>query len=257
MALEIHDRQRPQGGLVRTLLLARPEKRNALDVAHLSQLGTALDAAGREPNVRVVVVAAQGKSFCAGYDLSQPFEAEAPDALVVKTMAAVRSFPRPTIARVEGAAFGAGLELAISCDFRLATCGASFCLPPAKLGIAYAPEGLARLIALVGVARAKSLAFTGRVVDAGEAKEMNLVDELLEGEAAMTARLSGLGDQLADVAPNAVALMKRTFAALEPSLSAAERAVLESERIALFGSEDAAEGLAAFAARRPPLFRGR
>lgn len=272
MALLVLDRERPHGGVVRTLVLSRPEKRNALDPAHLGLLGEALAAAAADVRVRVVVLTAQGKAFSAGYDLTKAFDPDAPDALVVKTMAAVRACPVPTIAQVEGAAFGAGLELAISCDFRVAGDDATFCLPPAKLGIAYAPEGLARLVALVGTRQARLLAFTARVVASREALEMGLIDErvapdtettdeMLAGARAtlspVEARVAQLADAIADLAPLAVRLMKRTFESLTPAMDAAARASLERERVALFRSEDAAEGLAAFGARRPPDFKGR
>jgi enoyl-CoA hydratase/carnithine racemase len=256
VALTIADRARPHGGLVRTLTLARPEKRNALDREHLVALGSAVARAAREPLVRVLVISAAGSAFSAGYDLSTPFDAEAPDTLVMRTMALVRASPLPVVAAVQGAAFGAGLELAMSADLRLASDAATFCLPPAKLGIAYASEGLARLVSLVGTAAARRLAFTGEVLDATEALRIRLIDGLTTAEG-LAAKVHELADRLADAAPLAVRTMKATFNALEPVLPAEHRAAFEEERVALFTSEDAAEGLAAFAERRLPVFRGR
>ncbi len=257
MALLVTDRPGPAGGLLRTVALARPEKRNALDAEHLDGLRDAFEDAGQDGAVRVVVLAATGTAFSAGYDLTQSFEPGAPDALVIETMAAIRRCPRPTIACVQGAAFGAGLELALSCDFRLATAQAFFCLPPAKLGIAYAPEGLARLAAIVGLTRAKDLAFTGRVVAAAEALRLGLIDEVLADAQTLEALARKRADALAETAPNAVSLMKRIFGLLEPALDRADRAAIERERTALFFSDDAAEGLTALATKRPPVFQGK
>jgi enoyl-CoA hydratase/carnithine racemase len=258
LPLHVADRARPHGGLVRTLTLSRPERRNALDPTHLELLREAVAAAEAEPLVRVVVVTGEGSAFCAGYDLAAPFpEGDAtPDEIVVRTMEAVRRARMPVVARVNGPAFGAGFELAISADLRVASTAASFCLPPARLGIAYAPEGLGRLVGLVGIAASRRLAFTGDVVDARTARELGLVDELaLEPE--LDAHVERLADRLADAAPMAVAAMKRTFNALETRLDEEERRVALEDRRACYASEDVAEGLAAFAEKRPARFRGR
>jgi enoyl-CoA hydratase/carnithine racemase len=250
----VSDRARPHGGLVRTLTLSRPDRRNALDPEHLARLVDAFDAAEADPLVRAVVLQGEGKAFCAGWDLSHPFDPADPDGPVRRAMARVRACALPVVARVEGAAFGAGLELAISADLRVAGPGASFCLPPAKLGIAYAPEGLARLVALVGTAAARRMVFGAGVVDAQEALRIGLVDALSDEPEAHVARLV---DALADTAPLAVRMMKRTLDALEPAMPPDARAAMEPARQALFASQDAAEGLAAMVERRPAKFLGR
>jgi enoyl-CoA hydratase/carnithine racemase len=259
MSVLVEDRARPGGGLVRTVTIARPDRRNALDPSHLQDLGSALVAAAGDPQVRALVIAGQGTAFCAGYDLGNPLAAagaEAPDALVLETMAAVQACQLPTIARVQGPAFGAGLHLAIACDLRVASEKASFCLPPAKLGIAYAPEGLSRLAALVGTSTARRLAFTGEVVSASRALALRLVDELT-GTDDLDARVEALANALADAAPLAVRAMKRSFNALEAALASEARALAEQDRLACYGSEDAREGLRAFAEKRAPVFLGR
>lgn len=258
MPIRIEDRARPHGGLVRTFTLARPDRRNALDPAHLELLTQAIAEAAASADVRVVVITGEGSAFSAGYDLSAPFPTgeTAPDTIVVTTMAAVRACALPTIARVQGPAFGAGLELALSCDVRIAKPAASFCLPPAKLGIAYAPEGLARLAAIVGPSTAKRLVFTGEVVSANRALELGLIDELaLDGT--LDARVTALADAMADTAPLAIRAMKRTFEALEARLDPAARARAELDRLACYSSADAEEGVAAFAEKRAPRFTGR
>jgi enoyl-CoA hydratase/carnithine racemase len=255
----VDDRPRPGGVLIRTLTLSRPDRRNALDPEHLALLSTRIAEAGAAEAVRALVITGAGTAFCSGYDLSVPLApagGEAPDDPVIRAMAAVRSCPLPVIARVNGAAFGAGLELAISCDVRVVSDAASFCLPPARLGIAYAPEGLARLVALVGTSRARRIVFTGEVLTAAAAGAAGLVDELATA-ADLDARVEALADAFAGTAPLAVRTMKRTLNALEPRLDVQTRAAFEADRLACFASEDAAEGVRAFAGRRTPVFRGR
>ncbi len=261
MALRVDDRARPHGGLVRTLTLDRPERRNALDPDHLRALMIALEAAAADRLVRAIVITGHGSAFCAGYDLSNSLTPpadtdEAPDSLVMQTMAAVRACPLPIVGRVNGPAFGAGLELAISCDVRIAANSASLCLPPAKLGIAYAPEGLARLVSLVGTSTARRMTFAAEVIPAAQALTWRLVDEVVSPEELDT-RVDSLANAFADTAPLAVRAMKKTFNALEPSLSADARRVAEIDRLECYRSADAAEGLQAFAEKRAARFSGR
>lgn len=259
MAILVDDRTRPHGGLVRTITIARPDRRNALDPDHLKQLFDAVLAAEQHGLVRAIVITGQGSAFCAGYDLGVPLEGTPlgpPDARVVDTMTAVRNCALPIVARVNGPTFGAGLELAISCDLRVASDKATFCLPPAKLGIAYAAGGLARLGALVGTAGARRLALTAMVVDAAQALDMGLVEELVAAEE-LDARTEVLSNMLADGAPLAIQAMKRTLNALEARLAPEALALAERDRMVCYASEDAAEGVRAFAEKRAPAFRGR
>ena len=249
MALLTTDAPVPAGGVVRTLHLSRPDKRNALNRDQLARLQEALLTAAADDAVRAVLLTGAGKAFCAGYDLDEPFDPAAPDGAVITTMSLLRDLPRPTVAWVHGAAFGAGLELAISADVRVVAPDASFCLPPARLGIAYAEEGLRRLTSLVGTAQARRLALGGVVVDAPEALRIGLGDvpgDLTAAEA--------LTVQLATGAPLAVRHMKATLQRIERV--EASGAAHESHRRALFFSADALEGRAAFLERRPPVFRG-
>lgn len=263
MALLVNDVCRTDGTFIRTLKIARPERRNALDAEHLRLLATALEEAACTPAVRVVVITGEGGAFCSGYDLGTPLTPQhdadpgaAPDELVVRTMALVRACPLPIVARVNGPAFGAGLELAVSCDLRVASTNASFCLPPARLGIAYSSEGLARLASLVGTASARRMTFTAQVLQAHEARRLGLVDELVEPDFLDDA-VDALAGRIAEAAPLAVRAMKRTLNALEPKLTEAQRAAAEEARHACYASDDAAEGLRAFREKRPPRFTGR
>lgn len=254
--MKVSDRVTESGALVRTLTLSRPERRNALDAGRLQALENAVVAAGANERVRAVVVAGEGQAFCAGYDLSVPFPEEAPDGLVVRAMNALRHCLRPTVARVQGPAFGAGLELALSCDVRIASFDASFCLPPAKLGIAYAPGGLARLASLVGTSKARLMAFTGRVVSAKQALSWGLVDEVVSPDE-LDASVKAVADEMANASPLAVLAMKKTLNGLEASLSPDGLAEAERDRLACYRSADLQEGLRAFRQKQRPRFTGR
>lgn len=256
MTLATVDRTSPSGAIVRTLRLVRPERRNALDPPLLSVLRAALFEAEGSSSVRALVVTGEGSAFCAGYDLTVPFSTDAPDGPVVETMQAVRLCPLPTVARVNGAAFGAGLELAVSCDLRVASTDARFCLPPARLGIAYAPEGLARLSTIVGSARARRLAFTGETIDAKTALAWGLVDACVP-PSALDDETARLADELADNAPLAIRAMKKTLNRLEHALATDERAEAEAERLVCYRSEDLKSGLDAFRRREKARFTGR
>lgn len=254
--LRIHEREAPAGGIIRTLTLVRPERRNALSPELLDELSVAVSGAFREPGLRALVITGEGTAFCSGYDLGHPLAGEAPDAPVVRAMSKVRRCPVPVIARINGAAFGAGLELAASCDLRIATSDATFCLPPARLGIAYAPDGLARLVSLIGTAATRRLVFTGNVIDASEAHRLGLVDELATDAADLDERVDRVVDRIATSAPLAVSAMKRTLNALEAGLTSEQRGVAEEDRRVCFDSDDAREGIEAFRDRREPRFRG-
>lgn len=249
-------------GLVRILTIDNPQKRNALDYGLLADLTRACKDAARD-RVRCLVIRGSGDAFCSGFDLGS-MEAEAPagdrpDLAVERAMEAVEAVPCPTVAFVNGPAFGAGCELAVTCDLRVARAGAQLGMPPAKLGVVYAAAGLRRFLALVGPSHAREMFFTGRPLDAATAKGIGLVDRVLEAAEAEAGAMA-LADEIARNAPLAVQGMKRILRLLEASH---ERGLTESERIEVsdlrsraFDSADLREGRAAWAERRPPRFTG-
>jgi enoyl-CoA hydratase/carnithine racemase len=248
-------------GTVRVLTLSHPERRNALTPALLDELAVAYSPESTS-GVRAFVLRGEGgKAFCSGYDLealAPAGEGELPDDAIQRTLALMEAHPAPTVACIEGAAYGAGFELATACDVRVAASSARFCLPPARLGVVYAPEGLARLVSLVGLGQARRLALTACVVDATDAHAMGLVEQLvLDGVAAHAAAL-GMAQAFAAGAPLAVAGMRQVFTALSRGpLDGAERDRLRALRRAAFNSEDVQEGRAAFLEKRAPVFKGR
>jgi enoyl-CoA hydratase/carnithine racemase len=251
-------------GAVRVLTLENLQKRNALDFASLAELEEACAAAARD-GVRCLVFRGAGeKAFCSGFDIAAiptgPQEGDRPDLAVERAMEAVEAVPCPTIAFLNGAAFGAGAELAATCDLRVARPGVQLGMPPAKLGVVYAPAGLRRFLHLVGPARARELFFTGRPVDADVALDIGLVDRLVPADQAEGAALA-LAEEIAGNAPLAVQGMKRILrlldAAAERGFTALERAEIADLRRRAFESDDVREGRDAFLQKRPPRFTGR
>jgi len=243
-------------GGVQILTLDRPKRRNALTPALLEALAQALRP---DPEVRALVLEARGPTFCAGYDLGQlAADAEAarlPDARIQEVMTLLEGHPAPSVALVHGSAFGAGCELACACDFRIGTPDALFCMPPVRLGVIYAPDGVWRVARLVGLQRARVMFLTTREVPAKEALSWGLLDECLPDA---QARGRQLAEELAAGAPLAVRGLRRSLAHLgRAPLEAADRVELETLRAEAFASADAHEARTAIKERRPPRWRGR
>lgn len=174
-----------KGREVALLTLSNPDKRNALDPTMFAALGAALAELAQGPDaVSAAVVTSSGPLFSAGYDVSAlPDE---PDEEWLRghggftaTMKLLCEGPLPTVAALPGAAIGAGCELALSCDLRVAHPGVTLCMPPVRLGLIYTPEGMARLMALCGAARARRLLLLGESLPAELAATWGLIDEVV------------------------------------------------------------------------------
>ncbi len=251
----------PAAGVAR-LTISNPDKRGALDEAILAGFVSTLQGL----DARCVVVTGERGNFSAGFDfdaLASRLTSGDADGLASDPLAAalesIEHFPYPTLAALDGHALGGGLEVALACDVRLAAAGATFGMPPSKLGVVYSHTGIRRFIETVGPARTRELFLCGRRIDAGTAQAWGLVNwvcepDALEGEAV------GLGAELAAAAPLAQVGNKRVIGAvaaaggpLSPEL---ERELRELRRAA-FASEDLREALHAFTERRPPRWQGR
>jgi len=249
-------------GFVRVLTIDNQAKRNAFDYRSLAELEAACRKAA-EDQVRCLVLRGAGdRAFSSGFDIGAMDGpgGERPDLAVERAMEAVEAVPCPTVAFVNGAAFGAGCELAVTCDLRVARFGAQLGMPPAKLGVVYAAAGIRRFLALVGPAHAREMLFTGRPVDAEAARAMGLVDRVVEPDRAEAEALE-LAEEIAQNAPLAVQGMKRILRLL---VAAHERGLTEEEREEVvllrgraFASADLKEGRAAWAERRAPRFQGK
>jgi enoyl-CoA hydratase/carnithine racemase len=241
-------------GGVRALTLVSAGRRNAIDEETLEQLEKALSDS---KDVRCWLVRGSQGHFCSGYDLNalkalEPHEAM-PDERLGQVFDALAQQSAPVVAYVEGAAYGAGFELACACDFRIGHATSVFCAPPAKLGIVYAAKGIRRIARVVGLGRARSMFLSGRKVESAEALALGLLDELANEERAIA-----FCRELADLSPLALAGMKRVLHSLEGGpVSREELADIDQLRRQSFSSEDAKEGRAALLEKRPPKFSGR
>jgi enoyl-CoA hydratase len=244
--------------------LNRPDKLNALDFALLAELGALVAELAARPiasRPRVLVVTGAGdKAFVAGADIAamagqSPEQARAFSEHGQRVGRALEEAPFPSIAAVNGFALGGGCELALSCDFIVASERARFGQPEAGLGLLPGFGGTQRLVRRVGIGHARELVYTGAVIDAVRAKAIGLANEVVP-HAELLARTKELGRAIAEKAPLAIAAAKRLMhRGPEISLDAA----LELETTAFgaaFATKDAREGMDAFLAKRAPKFSG-
>ena len=221
----------------------RHERRNALDAAHCEDLRAAVTglAAG---GARAVVITGTGSSFCAGADLGGAYDGGFRDALYAM-LTAITGTAIPVLAAVNGPAIGAGAQLAIACDLRVAAPPASFGIPTARLGLAVDPWTIRRLAALCGTGTAQAMLIGCDTIDAERAYHSGLASRLGDRAAAM-----GWARELAALAPLTLAYSKQALN--DPGASDLIKAYE-----ACWASEDCAEGQRARAEKRPPRFGGR
>ena len=232
-----------------TITINRPERRNALNLDVLYRLGDTLNALKDDREVRVVVLRGAGeKAFSAGMDIGGiPTVAE---ETVKKggnpidyAMESIISYPYPVIAMIYGAAMGAGCDLAVTCDLRIAADTARMGINPVKLGLVYPPAGIQRLINVVGLPRAKEIGLVNLVVPADELSSVTYA----------------LAREIAENAPLAVSTTKTMFNKLlkYQRLSAEDEVEIMALLDSVMRSEDAKEGPMAFIQKRKPAFKGR
>ena len=245
-------------GLVGVATIDRQERRNALNASLCEDLRARLESPG---DSRVVVITGAGTAFCSGADLVTRFEGEerqAEDTLrpaFEQLMNAIEAFPGPVIAAVNGPAIGAGMQMAVACDFRVVAPTATFSIPAAKLGLVLSPSNIQRLALLVGPARARDLLMTGAALDADTADAAGLVHR--RADDALAAALAW-ADELAALAPMTVASHKQALVLLgrAQGYDDATRARVRELEEAALRSRDLQEGLAAFGEKRVPNFEG-
>ncbi len=244
------------------ITLNRPDSRNALSRDVNIRLGELAPELEQDVDVRAVVITGAGeKAFCAGADLKErkgiPATESGPYINAISTaINEVGAIRKPTIALMNGSAYGGGLELAMACDFRIAVEGSEVGLTEVRLGIMPGAGGTQRLPRLVGEARAKELIMLGRKIPIARALEIGLVHQVV-ARGQLHAAVEGILTELAGCAPLSVMHAK---SALERGAGLPLEQGLEIERqcydVTLF-SADRDEGLAAFAAGRPPVYQGR
>jgi enoyl-CoA hydratase/carnithine racemase len=246
------------------LTIDRPEARNAFDGPLLDAWCARLaELAARSP--RAVVVTGAGDLFCAGYDVReidphQDPDLPHPDQRFERAIRALADLPCPTVAAVNGDAFGGGTDLALSCDLCVAGPDARFAMTPCRLGLVYSTSGVARLAARLGPPLTRKLLLTALPLDAAE---LELAGALVRAasRSAVVPRALELAARVASNAPLAVQGTRATLAALEAgpaaSVAGATQQLLRELRRRALASDDLREGLAAFFEKRPPRFTGR
>jgi methylglutaconyl-CoA hydratase len=244
-----------------TWTLQRPEALNALNRPLLEALLAALRAAHDDRTIRCAIVTGSGsKAFSAGADLKERRgmtldETRAFVRLISRAFDAVARAPFPTIAAVNGVAFGGGLELALACDVRVVADTARLGLTEVSVGIMPGAGGTQRLARLVGPARAKELIFAARRLDAAEALAWGLANRIAPAGSV----LESARDLAREIAAHAPLAVRQSKYAIDAGCDAGLAAGLEIEQKAyepLLGTRDRLEGLAAFAEKRPPRYTG-
>jgi 2-oxoglutaroyl-CoA hydrolase len=245
-------------GDVATITLDLPEKLNRVSMAARDQLAGLFEELGSDHDVRVIVLTGAGdKAFTAGGDIPGFLERE-PEELsrLAWNVAAPERCPKPVIAKLRGYAFGVGLELALACDFRVATEDVELALPEVKIGMLPGSGGTQRVARMIGLGRAKDMVMRGRRVGAEEALAIGLVTEVVAATELDTA-VSSLVDELRALSPLALSLAKRV---LNHAYDGPLALGLEIEGLAyglMRSTHDFREGVEAFGEKRPPRFEGR
>lgn len=241
-----------------------PARHNALSVDMWEAVPPLLALAEQDDRVRLVVFSGAGdKAFVSGADISQFEDMRAAQAAVTRyelmaetTLMGIHDFSKPTLACIRGYCIGGGVNVAISCDIRIAASDAVFAIPAARLGLGYRYSAMKNLVNLIGPGAAKDLFFTARRVDAVEAKSLGLITRHAEPDA-LEALLGEYTRALADNAPLTVAAGKAiTREILKPSPEL-DHALCASLIRGCFDSADYTEGRTAFMEKRKPVFRGR
>lgn len=244
------------------VVVNRPAARNALNAAMWHALGAAVQSLAEDESIRVIILTGAGdKAFIAGADIAE-LQAQAEDDQLIEAniresltgLRAITDASKPVIAMINGACFGGGVLIAVTCDLRFASDRAQFGIPAVKLGLAYpVEEGVLRLVNTIGPAQAADVLLSGRAFDAPEAARMGLVNRVLAAdELAAFTRAYAL--QLAEGAPLS---LKAHKLAIQHALRAQSTEQAAAASRACYASADHREGLRAFLEKRPPVFRGR
>ena len=252
---------RSDAGGIATLLLNRPESRNALSQAMLQALVVELESIGADSAVRVVVLAGAGPAFCAGHDLKEiratnfdcGFTREL-FAECARVMLAIVKLPKPVIAQVHGVATAAGCQLVASCDLAIAADDARFATPGVNIGL-FCSTPMVALSRNVGRKAAMKMLLTGEMIDAETALRLGLINEVVPA-AALAGQTALLAGKIAAKSPVTLAIGKEAFYR-QAELSLADAYAFASEvMVENLAKRDAHEGIGAFIEKRSPVWHG-
>ncbi len=241
-----------------------PARLNALSLDMWEAIPALLAQAERDERVRLVVFSGAGeKAFVSGADISQfedmraareavaRYEAIAEDALT-----GIHRFSKPTLACIRGFCVGGGVNVAISCDMRIASSDSQFFIPAARLGLGYRHSAMKNLVDLIGPGAAKDLFFTARKIDAVEARSLGLINRVCPPEG-LSALLAEYTTALASNAPLTIQAAKAVIGELQKPAADFDKALCQNLIRGCFESEDYAEGRRAFMEKRKPVFTGK
>lgn len=244
-----------------TVTLNRPERRNALTLAMWTELGRIFSNLSTDAAVRAVILTGAGGAFSAGADISEfpAVRATVEDGHTYEAagnhcQTAIATCTKPTIAAISGACYGGGVGLALSCDFRVADPSAYFAIPAARLSNVYGIVETRALFDAVGVAVAKEVLFTGRRYNADEAMRLGLATQAADGTALGAA--IDLANSMRASAPLTIKGSKVVLEAIARNETEQRKDAIDKVMDEAMASADYREGVAAFAAKRDPQFRG-
>jgi enoyl-CoA hydratase/carnithine racemase len=251
-------------GPIGWIVFNNPARRNAVSLEMWQAVPEIFDRFEAEAAVRVIVLRGAGdKAFVSGLDISQFADefsssqaAARLDALSATANRRIRKSPKPTIAMIGGYCIGAGVQIAVNCDLRIAAASATLAITAARLGLGYPVGSLKRLLDLVGPSFAKEIFFTARQFSAAEAERMGLVNRVVPASE-LESTVRSYGETIAANAPLTIGAIKQSIETLQSRLSDSDFAACERLMKACLDSADYAEGRRAFAEKRKPVFTGR
>jgi len=254
-----------QDGAVLKITMNRPDKLNALTETLLRELNLAIKSANEDPSVRAVILTGAGRGFCAGADLAEGLEKgigsgnfsfqENLTRTYNPLILGIRSMAKPVIAAINGTAAGAGMSIALACDLKIAADSASFLQAFVKIGLIPDSGSTWMLPRLIGTTRAMELMLSGRKVQAQEALDLGLINQVVPADQLMDT-VNKLAVEYAAAPTKAIAYIKQAVNfALHSTLEEALNKEAELQELA-GKTADNAEGVMAFLQKRPPQFKG-
>ena len=249
-----------QQNKIAVITLNREDKRNALTQSMWEALADYCDQLAKGPIPRVVVIQAQGdKAFSAGADIEEltqiiqdPVRLKLNNKVVQEAQQKLHNLPCPTVAAINGACVGGGMGIAVACDFRIAARHAKFAITPSKLGLLYSIEDTRRLVALVGMSKAKQLLYLGQPIDAQTALTWGLLTHVVKADE-LAGKVDELCNQLCQVSGTSIAGIKQTLGYLGNTLETDEKEVRALFDRAFY-QDDFKRGSEAFLNKQPAEF---